>query len=271
MSPGMQLRPSFVEQLETIAHKHAMDTEWLSDYWVCNLFSRQLGRQSVVGGYFAINSAASAQLANDKVATFACLQANSVDAVPHYLLRPRRKSLEECVAEVVARVSFPLVLKPNLESGGVDVFKADSVDLFREMLREVAERYWALTISPFVAIEREARFVVLNERVRFAFSKSWPSGNRKDRSEWRHNLRLGAVPVLLDLDGEVATSALALRACAALGVRFATVDIVTSADKVRVLEVNSSVTMDKFSRSSQLNWRLACSAYEDAILASFGR
>ena len=64
-------------------------------------------------------------------------------------------------------------------------------------------------------------------------------------ADWRHNLDLGARPVLLPPGTtREACVALAIRAARAIGIRFASVDIVRVADEWKVLEINSGVMME---------------------------
>jgi len=66
---------------------------------------------------------------------------------------------------------------------------------------------------------------------------------------WRHNLEFGAEAVLLE-DGEsrAACVALAVAATDALGIRFASVDVVRAHDCWLVLEINSGVVMEQLGR-----------------------
>jgi D-alanine-D-alanine ligase-like ATP-grasp enzyme len=66
---------------------------------------------------------------------------------------------------------------------------------------------------------------------------------------WRHNLDAGAEPVLLE-DGEAreACVQIAIRAAAAIDIRFASVDLVRVAGSWRVLEINSGVMMESLGR-----------------------
>jgi glutathione synthase/RimK-type ligase-like ATP-grasp enzyme len=66
---------------------------------------------------------------------------------------------------------------------------------------------------------------------------------------WRHNLEFGARAVLLEA-GEIrdVCVALAIAATDALGIRFASVDVVRAHDRWQVLEINSGVVMEQFGR-----------------------
>ena len=75
-----------------------------------------------------------------------------------------------------------------------------------------------------------------------------PAGERRVLN-WRHNLESGAEPFLLQ-EGEIrdACVALAARAAEAIGIRFASVDVVRANGSWQVLEVNSGVMMEALSR-----------------------
>lgn len=265
-STGLKLRPTFVEQLYDVAESIGVGIEWSSDFWICDLQRTDGNRQRVVGGYFPINNAAAAQLANDKSATSATLQRANVQRVEHTLFRPQGRDLEACREEVVAKFSLPLVLKPNLEAGGVDVFRATTPAELKAALTALLRRYRAIAICPYVEIAVETRVVVLDGVSQFAYEKHLKEPTSGRASEWRRNLRLGSEPRLIAAEAGPPQQ-LALATCRALDLRFATVDVVDVDGVAQVLEVNSSVTLDKFSLFSRSNWRLARGTYARAIAA----
>jgi glutathione synthase/RimK-type ligase-like ATP-grasp enzyme len=75
-----------------------------------------------------------------------------------------------------------------------------------------------------------------------------PRGQRRVLT-WRHNLDSGAIPVVLD-EGEIrqACVRLAVKAANAIGIRFASVDVVRVDGEWRVLEINSGVMMEALSK-----------------------
>jgi glutathione synthase/RimK-type ligase-like ATP-grasp enzyme len=75
-----------------------------------------------------------------------------------------------------------------------------------------------------------------------------PSGQRRVLN-WRHNLDSGAQPTLLN-EGKVrdACVAIAIRAAKAIGIRFASIDVVEVDGAWQVLEINSGVMMEALSK-----------------------
>jgi len=75
-----------------------------------------------------------------------------------------------------------------------------------------------------------------------------PAGERRILN-WRHNLDLGAQPVLLQAD-EIRDSCVTLAAKAAgtLGIRFGSIDVVRAGGRWLILEINSGVMMETLGR-----------------------
>jgi D-alanine-D-alanine ligase-like ATP-grasp enzyme len=71
-----------------------------------------------------------------------------------------------------------------------------------------------------------------------------PAGERRVLN-WRHNLDSGAQPILLERgEARDACVAIATRAAKAIGIRFASVDVVKADGEWQVLEINSGVMME---------------------------
>jgi glutathione synthase/RimK-type ligase-like ATP-grasp enzyme len=80
---------------------------------------------------------------------------------------------------------------------------------------------------------------------------------------WRHNLETGAQPILLEQGGvRDACIAIARQAATAIGIRFASVDVVRVEGSWRVLEINSGVMMEALSK---LHPDLVYAAYSAAL------
>jgi glutathione synthase/RimK-type ligase-like ATP-grasp enzyme len=142
------------------------------------------------------------------------------------------------------------------------VFKVTTEAELDHAVGEVFSMSAGLVISPFVAIEHEVRVVLLDDVPRVVYSK-------QRGSDWRHNLDAGAKPVLLD-DGDVHTccAKLAIDAANAIGIRFASIDVVCVDGSWRVLEINSGVMMEALAK---LHPELVQATYDAALDQVFGR
>jgi glutathione synthase/RimK-type ligase-like ATP-grasp enzyme len=89
-----------------------------------------------------------------------------------------------------------------------------------------------------------------------------PQGQRRVLN-WRHNLDLGAQPVLLQ-EGDIhdACVQLAVRAAQAIGICFGSIDVVRADGAWQILEVNSGVKMEALGR---LHPELVRAAYHAAL------
>ena len=135
-----------------------------------------------------------------------------------------------------------VVVKPNEGTSGRLVFKVTSEAELDDAAREIFASHLSLAISPYVEIAEEVRVVLIDDAPLAVYAK-------QRGADWRHNLDLGARPVLLPPGAaRDACVALAIRAAQAIGIRFASVDIVRVADEWKVLEINSGVMMETLGR-----------------------
>jgi glutathione synthase/RimK-type ligase-like ATP-grasp enzyme len=82
-------------------------------------------------------------------------------------------------------------------------------------------------------------------------------------SDWRHNLDAGAKPVLLE-DGEIRTACvrIAVDAASAIGITFASIDVVRVDGAWKALEINSGVMMEALAK---LHPELVQATYDAAL------
>lgn len=215
----------------------------------------------VIGYSFPLNDAAAAQIANDKAATYVVLDDCHLPAIMHRALHLAALPCEQLMREVLDLVSLPVVAKPLTESAGIDVLRARDEAELREAMQVLARRYRVIAVSPYVEITREYRVVVLDQKVYILYEKC-------RQGDWRHNLHAGAMARLVeDPDVVTALSVLAHRVMPAMNLRFAAVDIVEVCNRLTVLEVNNTVTLERFSAQDRTHADLAQNVYRDAVAA----
>lgn len=264
------LRPSFVAQLDFAAKAFGIELQWASDSWIA-LVQKNSQTAAIVGYTFPLNTAAAAELANDKVAAFEMLRSGGISAVEHTLVRFDKSSAGTGASgssQGVAPMRVPAVVKPLSGHGGEGVRLAVSDHDLRRELMVLARSYRAAAVSPWIDIDAEVRLVLLDGVVLLAFSKERTT-NAGD-PEWRHNLRFGASPVILDSANLSAALAISARSAAEmLGLRFAAVDLVSSDGSWTILEINSRVCLERFSATSRRHYLLAEEVYACALAAMF--
>lgn len=196
-----------------------------------------------------------------------------------------------------------LVCKDNVGTGGKSVVVVRNQRELEAAVYAIFATGSNLCVCPYVQVQEEYRVILLEDQPRIVYKKVRPSvtgdgvssvrelylgalGNEGAALplpssdlvdtvpadgevvplEWRHNLGQGA-HASLDVDDAVRPSvcALAISAAKALGMRFASVDVIQTDAGLQVLEVNSGVMMDAFLAQGDECYELGKSVYADAV------
>ncbi|MBR0716364.1 RimK-like protein [Bradyrhizobium liaoningense] len=273
----------FVQAIRHYCARHDIDIDVRADGWLIAM-RRGPQRHFAFGYDIGLNSAIAHRLANDKSAAAEVLALSGVPCIPHRLfIDPKlvpAPGAEEMMRALLADNQQGLVLKPNEGTAGRLVIRVTNARELQLAVEKIFTSSQALVISPFVDIEEEVRVILLEETPMVVYRKERPSvtgdgthtlrelaratalearlgdvapdaldaivpaGERRILN-WRHNLDAGARPVLIE-DGDVRTAcvAIAIAAARAIGIRFASIDIVRTGGAWKVLEINSGVMME---------------------------
>jgi glutathione synthase/RimK-type ligase-like ATP-grasp enzyme len=234
----------FVDAILRYCRARGIACEVKSQGWLI-VMQRGEHRRFAFGYDIGLNSAVAHRIANDKSAAAEALALSGIACVPHTLfLSPklaRHASPEGSRAAMLDLLKAHrqgLVAKPNEGTSGLFVFRVTDAAELDHAAREIFASHLSLSISPFIDIEEEVRVILLDGEPHVVYAK-------ERISDWRHNLDFGARPILLQ-PGETRDAYIALAAAAAhaIGIRFASVDIVRVAGRQMVLEINSGVMME---------------------------
>jgi len=206
-------------------------------------------RRFALGYDLGLNSAISHRIASDKAATSDILAMSGIPCIPHtQFSNPALRDyvpasgLQQAMRGLLLRHPQGVVVKPNEGTSGRLVFKATNEAELDEAARKIFTSHLSLAISPYVEISEEVRVVLIDDTPLVVYAK-------QRGTDWRHNLDLGARPVLLPPGAaREACVALATSAAQAIGIRFASVDIVRTGGEWKVLEINSGVMMESLGR-----------------------
>lgn len=257
----------FVQAIRRYCADHGIAVDVRSGGWLIAMRRGQT-RHFAFGYDIGLNSAIAHRLANDKSATAEALALEGVPCIPHHLfLNPKLgknvvgPTWREAMLRLLHDHPQGVVVKPNEGTSGRSVFKVTTQAELDHAIGEVFSMSTGLVISPYVAIENEIRVVLLDGVPLVVYSK-------QRGPDWRHNLDAGAKPVLLG-DGEVRAACvkLAIDAANAIGIAFASIDVVRVDGSWRVLEINSGVMMETLGR---LHPELVQAAYDAALDRVFG-
>ncbi len=201
-----------------------------------------------------------------------------------------------------------LVCKDNYGTGGNLVFKVETQAQLEQAAADIYAASEAMAVCSYEEIQSEYRLVVLDGEIRLAFSKIRPSlmgdgmstvgklladaiakeqiysflipsaaelskipaKGEKYLLNWKHNLGQGASALTLsipELEDELVN--LVKRTARALGIRFASIDMIKTEAGWKVLEVNAGVMMEHFASSGENQYHVAKSIYRDAIRKMF--
>lgn len=225
-------------------------------------------RRFAFGYDIGLNSAVAHRIANDKSATSEALTPQGVPCIPHHLfLNPKLGERIVGTGWRDAMLGFlrdnpqGVVVKPNEGTSGRHVFKVMREVELDAAVAEIFAMSTGLVISPYVEIEDEVRVVLLDGSPHVVYGK-------QRGADWRHNLDAGAIPVLLG-DGAMynACVKLAAEAAGAIGIRFASIDVVRVEGTWKVLEINSGVMMEALAK---LHPELVQATYDAALDRVFG-
>lgn len=193
-----------------------------------------------------------------------------------------------------------VILKANSSSEGKDVFCITNKEKLKsKIIEEFSNNKDSVSICPFYNIDFEYRTIILDGEILYCYKKKKPSviGNGQNNLEelimlakienvyddldlsyipkeneevevsWKHNLSQGAKPIIDICESkksEIYT--IAKNAAKAIGIRFASVDIAETADgELLVMEINSSVCMDKFSKLIENGYQIRKDIFSKAI------
>lgn len=258
----------FVQAIRHYCARHGIDVEVRAGGWLIAM-RRAETRRFAFGYDIGLNSAIAHRLANDKSATAEVLTLAGVPSIPHRLfLNPKlgEKIVGGAWREAMLRLLHDnpqgVVVKPNEGTSGRSVFRVTTEAELDHAVGEVFSMSAGLVISPYLEIEDEVRVVLLDDMPLVVYSK-------QRGADWRHNLDAGAKPVLME-DGEVWTACVKLAADAAraIGIAFASIDVVRVEGEWRVLEINSGVMMEALGK---LYPELVQAAYDEALDRVFGK
>lgn len=238
----------FVDAITKYCSSRGIACEVRSQGWLI-VMRRGEARHFALGYDLGLNSAIAHRIASDKAATSDILAMSAIPCIAHTQFSnpvltdyASPSGLHEAMRDLLRRHPQGVVLKPNEGTSGHLVFKVTNEAELDHAAHEIFASHLSLAISPWVEIEDEVRVILVDEVPLAVYAK-------ERAADWRHNLDLGARPILLPTGPtRDVCVALAIRAARAIGIRFASIDIVRTAGEWKVLEINSGVMMEALGR-----------------------
>jgi glutathione synthase/RimK-type ligase-like ATP-grasp enzyme len=256
--------------IEEIAAAHGWQCRTLADGWIVEV-SNKASTTLVCGYSFDINPAGAAEIACDKAA---CSELLAAHGLP--VLRHRLHSHYLPVTDVFAQIDtyrpedFPLVVKPAQGHSGRGIELVTNKDELTRAVIELRKIEQSAAVSKKVDIASEYRTIMLDGEGLIHFEKKLPRHTSGPLP--LHNLGLGATAEEIHDEKLINTlNEMTHNAMQALGLRFASIDIIAIDGKFMILEVNRGVTMEKYAEMSELHREKAKRVYEKALVKALDK
>ncbi len=257
----------------------------------------------VVGHKYPLNDQSSGKLCDDKYAVYEVMSYFNIPVVEHYLVY--KKYNKDKVVEYASKYSNDMVVKDNLGTCGNDMYHTHGVEELLNKLDLLLIKNDSVSISPYYDIKTEYRNIILNDKVELLYGKKKPivvgdgistiyellckfnpnyfskiKGSDLDKVlikddvfeyNWQFNLSKGSMPFFIDdQTKENIIKDMALRIAKKLGIKFASIDIIELYDgSYMLLEVNSGVMMDNFSKNMSNGKEIAKGIYTKVLNEMF--
>jgi len=206
--------------------------------------------------------------------------------------------------ELFEKYNEKIVIKANDSCQGKEVFLIDKKENIEEFFIDLFGRgYDSLSLCPFEKIKNEYRVIVLDNECLFSYKKELPKiigdgiksiedyvidlniaipDKRLDLEyvpkkgeecylSWKFNLSGGAIPKEIeDLNKKEKIEEIAKNASKAINIRFASVDIIENENcELKVMEINATVCMNKFTEKFENGYEIAKEIYRKAMKKMF--
>lgn len=212
-----------------------------------------------------------------------------------------------CVCRNLLEQYETIVIKPNNSYEGKNVHRCSSMKDVETALHSIYSSHKFIAVSPYINAVNEYRVFFLNGNILLIYKKClpciiadgkstlmellvaqscdfkminhqlyqrlnyiYPTG-KKIFLNWKFNLTQGASCQIIEkTDLYSKLSNLAIESANAIGISFATIDIIEEGNgKLTVLEINAGVAMDQFIQQIPKGKIIATQIYENAILSMF--
>lgn len=239
--------------IRNISRELGIRFQTFSDDWVLEL-ERAGEVHRMIGYQFDLNNAASAHIAQDKVAAYQVMISRDIPAAAHFLLRTKAGDVQWRTVEWADGV----VVKPLLGTGGHGVKLFYSEEDAKREVNESGIDAWAA--SPLLDAGREVRLILLDDQLLLSYQKQPVV---RDGLKF-FNLSQGATPAPYDPEPKVRQ--LAQAAQQALGLRICAVDLLQlNNGEWIVLEINSGFMMENYARVSPENKQRTVDLYRQIV------
>ncbi len=250
-----------------------------------------------------LNDNVSQKLCADKSALYSVLSSKNLPCVEHKIIKHPSFNMDYAynkLENVLNNNQNGIVIKDNKGSCGKNVYLVKNKKELKCAINKIFDKNLDIAVSPFIENSCEYRVIILDNKLCVAYQKEKPfiigdgkstvkklikktygdfdfELNKKDLKKkpknnekfivgWKNNLSFNSIPkVVVDEDLITKLSNLAKKVTKLLNLRFCSVDIFSTNNDLKVLEVNSTVSMEIFSKSSDENYKITKKIFSTAL------
>ena len=254
--------------IEEICNENKINYQYISDNYVMVLEKNGKYRY-IYNNLIGINSMISGKIVDDKYAMYEILNLHHIPVVKYDLVwcnQNKENKLEinktiKYLIEYFNNNNKHIVLKPNNGYAGINVFNIQTIKDLKDNFLKLLNYTDAIVVNPFYKIKNEHRIIILNNEIRLMYTKNLSNNN------WQFNLSYGNyVTKITDEKLKKELSKLSLKVYSLLNSKFVSIDIIEDYNhNLYVLEVNGSVTINKYLEQMPNDYNIVKKIYWDAI------
>lgn len=259
------------------------------------------------GNCLPLNNNASQKISADKSASFIVLSNNNIPCVEHKIIKNPSFNFGNTynkMYDYLKENKNGIVVKDNKGSFGKNVFLVKNKNELKKSIDKIFSVNKDIAVSPYIEDASEYRLILLDNKLCVAYKKEKPfvvgdgkscvkklikqkygdfdfelgkkELNKKPKLNenfivgWKNNLCFNSTPqIVTDTALKQKLFNLAKKVTKTLNLRFCSVDIFEQNSTLKVLEVNSIVSMEKFSNANNENYNLTKKIFTEALQKSF--
>lgn len=170
----------FLNILREIGTRHKIQLDFLNEGWLIRL-TKDSVQKYIYGYLFELNSAAGAQLCNDKAAASLVLSLNGIPNVKHQLFSHPgfvpyvpASGVWSTIHAFANKHDQQLVCKPKDGTGGRDVFHVSNLQQLEASVHKIFTKHVDLCLSPYYKVSQEYRVIMLDGKPELIYQKIRP-------------------------------------------------------------------------------------------------
>ena len=291
---------NFDKIIENICHDLNIKLTITSDNWV-KILEKDDKVRYIEGYKFDLNKHGIGSIIDDKGLFYDICKIKKIPIIDHFVIF--KDYDKEKVINYFHNNNDLLIVKGNLGTCGLEVFKIDNENNLITKINELFESQYSISLCPYYDIKNEYRTIYLNKKLKFIYGKEKPfvigdgihninelaikyndyyKNNKIDSNylpqkgekvilNFQFNLSRGA-RMFLDINDDLKEKIISLskEVVEKLDLAFVSVDIIHTIDnKLLVMEANSGIMMDNFIRFNNDKYDDVYNMYYEAIKLMF--